>query len=246
MEGFFQMRKSHISATIKTFIDVIYCYCRDKLNSPELFAHRIPYYAQLIEQKTNRLVNFVWGFIDGTLCKTCRPKYFQKECYSGHKRYHGLKFQSVVTPDGLLCQMVGPVNGKWHDSYMLRESRLVGKLQNLMPINGIIYALYGDPAYPQSRYLLGGYRVAPPGSAIAAFNTAMFSMRIVVEWGCTEIIENWSFLDLRKSMKIFKFPVAKYYIIAAFLCNCRTRFYGNQISLYFNANVMSLENYLIL
>jgi hypothetical protein len=116
--------------------------------------------------------------------------------------------------------MVGPVNGKRHDSYMLHESQLVGKLQNMMPINGIIYALYGDPAYSQSCYLLGGYRVAPLGSARAAFNTAMSSMQIVVEWWYKEIIENWSFLDLRKSMKIFKFPVAKYYIIAAFLCNC--------------------------
>jgi hypothetical protein len=144
------MRKSHISATIKTFVDVIYCYCRDQLNSPELFAHRMEYYAQLIEEKTNGLVSFVWGFIDRTLRKTCCPKYFQKECYSGHKRAHGLKFQSVITPNGLLCQMFGPVNGKRHDSYMLHESWLVGKIQNMMPINGIMYALYGDPAYPQS------------------------------------------------------------------------------------------------
>jgi len=51
-EEIFQMRKSHIYATIKTFTDVMYNYCREKLNSPELFMHRIPYYAQLIEQKT--------------------------------------------------------------------------------------------------------------------------------------------------------------------------------------------------
>jgi hypothetical protein len=63
--GIFPDEESPISATIKMFVDVIYCYCRDKLNSPELFALRISYYAQLIEQKTNGLVNFVWGFIDG-------------------------------------------------------------------------------------------------------------------------------------------------------------------------------------
>lgn len=68
-EEIFQMRKSHIYATIKTFTDVMYNYCREKLNSPELFMHRIPYYAQLIEQKTGWLVSFVWGFIDGTLLK---------------------------------------------------------------------------------------------------------------------------------------------------------------------------------
>jgi hypothetical protein len=35
--------------------------------------------------------------------------------------------------------------------------------------------------------------------------------------------------------------VAKYQLVAEFLCNCHTTFYGNQISLYFNADVMSLE-----
>jgi hypothetical protein len=143
-----------------------------------------------------------------------------------------LKFQSAVTLDGLLCQIFGPVSGIWHDPYMLHESWLAGKLQNMMPIDGIIYVIYGDPAYPQPHYLFGGYRVAPLGSARAVFNTAMSSMRIVVECVYKEIIKNWSFLDYRSKMKIFKFPVAKYYIIAAFLCNCQTSFYRNQISLH--------------
>jgi hypothetical protein len=72
--------------------------------------------------------------------------------------------------------MFGPINDKHHYSYMLHESRLLVKLRDMMPINGTIYTLYGDPAYPQSFYLLGGYTVVLPGSARAAFNTAMSSM----------------------------------------------------------------------
>jgi hypothetical protein len=51
------MRKSHISATIKVSIDVIYEYCRDKINSPQCCRGRVPYCAELVEGKTG-------GFID--------------------------------------------------------------------------------------------------------------------------------------------------------------------------------------
>jgi len=74
-----------------------------------------------------------------------------------------------------------------------------------MPINGKIYALCRDPAYHQSCYLLGGYRVAPPGSARAAFNKAMSTMHIVIEWGYKLIVENKSFLYMITNMKVFKF-----------------------------------------
>ena len=37
-------------------------------------------------------------------------------------------------------------------------------------LNGPIYSLYGDLAYPQSPYLLGGYRNAANGTDEAQFN----------------------------------------------------------------------------
>jgi hypothetical protein len=52
-------------------------------------------------------------------------------------------------------------------------------------------------------------------------------------------------------MKIFKFPVAKYYVVAAFLCNICNCFYSNQTATYFGCSVengskMLLEQYLSL
>jgi len=64
------------------------------------------------------------------------------------------------------------------------------------PFTSRIYALYGDLAYPQSCYLLGGYRIAPPGSSRATYNTAMSSLCVVVEWGYKLIVENCSFWDM--------------------------------------------------
>ncbi|KAJ8909943.1 hypothetical protein NQ315_004010 [Exocentrus adspersus] len=43
-----------------------------------------------------------WGFIDSTAKAICRPTLDQELYYSGHKRYHCLKYQSVICPDGVI------------------------------------------------------------------------------------------------------------------------------------------------
>ena len=58
-------------------------------------------------------------------CKRSRSP-FQREVYSsGHKRHHGLRYQAVTTPDGIVVHMYGPVIGRRHDSTMLDLSGLL-------------------------------------------------------------------------------------------------------------------------
>jgi hypothetical protein len=252
MERFFGIRKSKMSAALSTFVDALYEVAMPYLSNPAIFHHRFPLYSKLIFEKSNA-VNKIWGFIDGKLHKTCRPIRYQRAAYSGHKRCHGIKFQSVVTPDGLIACFFGPIPGARHDSFMLAESQLLAQLEALMPRDQHVdvYALYGDLAYPESRYIIGGYRNPAPNSDESQWNMAMSKLHICVEWGFKEIIQSWSFLDFQKKMKIFKFPVAKYYIIAAFLTNIHNCFFGNQTAQYFNCNQengtkLSLDEYLAL
>ena len=245
MEAFFGMRRSHICSVIRTFVDALYEFAFRFLNNPALYKPRMQLYASLIQNKIG-IVDNVWGFIDGTLRKTCRPTRHQRVMYSGHKRAHGLKFQSVITPDGLIVDLFGPIEGSRHDSYMLGQSNLLAKLRDLMPADGSlgpVYSLYGDPAYPQSLHLFGGFRNAVHGSPEAQWNMMMSQVRQVVEWGFKEIIMQWSFLDNRPRMKVVKSPIAKYYVIAAFLTNCRNCFYGGQIASYFDVVPLKIEEY---
>ena len=130
------------------------------LDNPKIFHQRMPYYAERVFNKCG-LTESVWGFIDGTLQKTCHPSYFQKLMYSGHKRCHGIKFQYIVTPDGMFASIYGPVNGNRHDSFLLSTSGLLDKLQTFMPDlpGSDVFSLYGDPAYPQSIYISGGHKI---------------------------------------------------------------------------------------
>lgn len=51
-----------------------------------------------------------FGFVNGTVRPICRPGDMQRTVYNGHKRVHGLKFQSVVLPNGLVANLFGPVD----------------------------------------------------------------------------------------------------------------------------------------
>ena len=259
MEAYFGYRRSKISASIKAMVHALHALSLQYLDNPSIFQHRMAYYAERIFAKCG-VVRTVWGFIDGTLRKTCRPSFFQKLLYSGHKRAHGINFQSVAAPDGFFTCMFGPITGNRHDSYMLAMSGLIPKLQeimlppqpaevydhNIIQNDAGIFSLYGDPAYPQSFLLFGGYRNPRPGSQEARWNTEMSKVREVVEWAFANLIKSWAFLDFRASMMVFKSPIAKYYIIAAFLMNCRSCFYGNQTMQYFDCEPMTLEQYLSL
>ena len=164
----------------------------------------MPYYAMLIQQKIEGLMDCIWGFIDGTIRRTARPLYHQQTIYTCFKKQtiytrfkkcHGEKFQSVTVLEGFIACLQGPWPSKTHDAHMLCDSGLIEKLEENMPTkgNGVVNAMYGDLAYTQSIYLLSGFRKPPTRSNKVLFNRAMSSIQITVEWGFGDV----------KKLKIF-------------------------------------------
>jgi hypothetical protein len=98
------------------------------------------------------------GFVDGTLRACSRPGQYQEEVYSGYKKRHGLKFQTVISPNGLITDFFGPISGRRGDGYMLRRSQLEARLAHLCQLAGAPFYVYGDPAYPLTKYILRGFK----------------------------------------------------------------------------------------
>jgi len=73
-------------------------------NQPFLSRACLRAYADAVHEKGAALNNG-WGFIDGTVHPICRPNEHQRIVYNGHKRVHALKFQSIVTPNGLIANL---------------------------------------------------------------------------------------------------------------------------------------------
>lgn len=239
----FRRSEAELSFICKEVLQFIYNrhgHLLHNLNRRWLRKHDLEKYAAAISNKGAPLMN-CWGFIDGTIRPTCRPTKNQRLVYSGHKRVHGLKFQSVVTPDGLVANLFGPVEGRRHDSHMLRASNILIDLEDLC---GNDFCLYGDPGYPMRNSLIVPFKGAQLTPEEELFNAKMSAVRESVEWGFSKIIQNFSFLDFKKNLKIYLQPVGKLYLVGALLTNLHTCFYGSTTSAYFEVEPPSPEHYL--
>ena len=146
---------------------------------------------------------------------------------TGHQRTHGLKFQSVMTPNGLIANLSGPYEGKRFDAGIFRENKLAHNLSCYMNLlNEETCCLYGDAEYPINQHLLVPFKGIKLTAQELEFNRHMSSVRQCVEWGFNKVTHLFAFLDFKKkNLKLYLQPVHKYYLVGAFLANCHTCLY---------------------
>ena len=142
-----------LSLIAKTVLDWIYEFHGFRLTSWNQAFLAPPFlesYARAVERQGSPLKN-CFGFIDGTVRGICRPDTNQRVVYNGHKRVHGLKFQSVALPNGLIGNLYGPVEGRRHDAGMLKDSGLLNDLSRVgFNTRGEVLCLYGESSLPPS------------------------------------------------------------------------------------------------
>ncbi len=174
-----------------------------------------------------------------------RPTHHQREAYNGHKRTHAIKFQSVLSPDGLIIDLHGPEAGKRHDAYLFAVSGLQQVLEEhcVDGVDGVPYMWYGDPAYPRSAHLGMPFMGALLAPGQADFNRRMSAVREAVEWGFGKVTQYFRYIDFKPGLKVLLSPVGKYYRIAVLLANSHTCLNGSQVSEYFDCHPPTLEDY---
>lgn len=94
------------------------------LNQQWLSPEKLISYADAVHQSGAASDN-CWGFVDGNVRPVCLPSIDQRVLYNSHKKVHAIKFQSIVTPNGLIANLYGPVEGRRHDSGMLADSGIL-------------------------------------------------------------------------------------------------------------------------
>ena len=181
--------------------------------------------------------------IDGTLKATCRPSNNRRIIYNGKERQHGLKYQRITTPDGLILHLTGPFEGARHDAFTYIESRVEQQLRDKTADIRTIYRIYGDPAYSLSNFLISPFQKSSDREEIL-FNEIMASVRIAVAWSFGKVVQLHAFNDFQKNLKIELQPVAKYYIVSIILVNFHTCLYGSQNGEKFGIMAPTLEEYL--
>ncbi|KAJ8930730.1 hypothetical protein NQ314_016436 [Rhamnusium bicolor] len=140
-----------------------------------------------------------FGFIDGTARSICRLSQNQEKYYSGHKRQHCVKYQSLLSPDGIILNLKGSYPGRRHDAGIFRDSELYEQLERVAAFqNGSRFVLFGDQAYGIRELLLCPYPGRGVNEAQRNFNTSMSVVLQAVEWGFQEVLTQFAFIDLNK------------------------------------------------
>lgn len=225
------------------YVDRHFGHLVQNLNQPWLAANFLTDFSNAIYAKGAALDN-VWGFIDGTVRGISRPSVNQRLVYNGHKRKHALKYQSITTPNGMIANLFGPVEGRRHDSSMLTMSGLMPILENFcVGVNGERLCIYGDPAYPLRWFLQAPFRGARITRQQTEFNKTMSKVRVTVEWLFGELIENFKFTDFKKNQKLGLSCLGKMYKVSGLLTNAHTCFYKNNCCNFFGLEPPIIEDY---
>ncbi|KAK3105969.1 hypothetical protein FSP39_009829 [Pinctada imbricata] len=235
---------SYICNTVLNLIDSEHGHLLENLNQSWLAHNQLDEMVDSVRRCDAPLSN-CWGFIDGTVRPICRPQENQRLVFNGHKRIHGLKFQSIVTPNGMIAHLFGPIEGRRHVAGMLRESGIETQMQRYMTTqNNEVYSVYGDPAYPISPYIIPPFRGGVITAQQMRFNKKMSAVRVSVEWTFGKVLSLFAFLDYKKNQKLYLQPVGKYYRVAAILTNCHTILYGSETGKFFGLCPPTLDEYL--
>lgn len=194
--------------------------------------------------------NSIFGFIDDTLRRTCRPgaenNDVQRSFYNGWKRLHAFKFQTVDLPNGMIADMTKAFSGRRSDLRTLRLSNINTRLRELQIGNDVQYKVYGDSIFPVLSHLRRKHKNHPNTAQQSAQNAAMKKGRVTVEWDYGRIIELWGYVDWRRNCKVLGkgANISKVYCVCALLTNMHCCLYGSETSNYFNCEPPSLHSYM--
>ena len=105
----------------------------------------------------------------------------------------------MVAPNGFIAKLYGLVEGKRHDSGILRLSGLLEQWQaHSFDRVGNTLCKYGDPAYPLRPHLQAPFRGNNLTNDQIEWNKSMSAVRVFVEWIFGATINYFKFMDFKK------------------------------------------------
>jgi hypothetical protein len=213
-------------------------------NPKQLPADKMEEFARVIQECTG--MPGIFSFIDGTVRPTCKPELFQAVVYNGKDKTHALKYQVVVTPDGIMRHVYGPVCGSRHDQFMVHASQVLQWVTSHgHSATGHPFVCYADAGYAVAPGLMRPFADEAINIHHKAFNEVMSSVRICVEWEFGDIVTQWAHVNYKRTQMIASGSrPGQQYVVAALLTNCRNCLRPGQTSKYFKCAPPTLKNYI--
>ena len=193
----------------------------------------------------------VVGFLNCTICVTCRMSVSETLMYTGYKKCHGMKFQGVMVPNGMIAHLAGPYRAPQNDARVLADSRLLELMREHAiqpglaegdPLERQHFQLYGDSVYGVSTVLVSPHTwVGALTAAEHAWNTGMGEVHISVEHAFGIVLHEWPFLPWKH--QVFGTACGPWYCVAVLLANTHNCFVPNQTAQHYSCMPPSIHEY---
>jgi len=238
---------SEVFNSVLSFINVRWVPIKvQSLDSGVFNRFRLQDYADCLFRNGLRIPDLV-GFVDGTFHEIYRPGrdgydgLLQRLFYSGAKKAHGLLFEMITFPDGMIGRAFGPISGRHHDSYAAQKSRLLALLTTGALRNR---RLFGDKAYVGfGANIVHPFIAAIPGTFRAWWNSYTSGYRIEVEHDIGNLYSQCALLQHEMCLEN-QLPEV-WFQVSVLMHNIHTCVYHNsQTALRFQCGPPSLSDYM--
>ena len=196
---------------------------------PTITLRRVNHFARRLDEYCG--ASLIWGFINGTSIDICRPTEEQSIFWSGYRKKHVIKFQTIVAPDGLIISCSGPYVSEAAGVRLVTVSKIEDRLRELFDDGDELF-LNGDAAYDHCFGMMTGFseHLTRTSGPARDFNNQMSSIRMGI--GRSKML--WPLNEWRLGSEEEMSPVGTYYRATVLLTNCHTCLRGgNQISAQF-------------
>jgi len=176
---------------------------------------------------------------------------FQELVYTGYKKYHSMKFQSLVMLNSLLVHLNGPYHMPQNNVGMLTESKLLITLEQHAiqpgsdegdPPEHHFFQIYGNLSYGLSPMMVSPF--SGVGELMVAqweWNVTMGQVQISVEHGFGLVFQDWSYLNAFWKQNVWGTACGVWYWVGVLLTNAHSFLVPNQTAIWYGCMVPSLH-----
>jgi nuclease HARBI1 len=221
---FFGRSETSVCAIYKHTLHLVHDRWRHLLSFGGPGWHHDDHMRQLLQAAQRTELVDVVGFIDGTLVQIARPTIDEELYYTGHKRFHCLRFQAIATLDGLVAYLSPAAPGSTNDAGQMlslglyeeceRELRLTDETQ--------LY-IYGDYAYTTTGCIRSPYyrrqASVAAGRSARRYNALMSSHRVLVENAFGHLGQLFGYFHCSNELRVYQVDPHVMYAVSVLLRN---------------------------
>lgn len=148
----------------------------------------------------------------------------------GHKHKNALKFQTIASPNGLILQAAGHLEGRRHNRKLCMRGGIDEQRINECDAGGVTYYVHSNCGCNYEDNIDVPFQDAHITAAPVMCNNEIALVRLTVQWSYIEVKLYWTTVDFNRKMRVSQSWLGLLYIYSMVLRSIPSSLYPNPVS----------------